>query len=107
MWVALRGTDTPWMAAEELSLLRERSQNYGLPIGTEEEYKGGGGAWLHPGGDLSLGRAASPLILSFPPGKVQDTGSSGLNHRMESLKQERAEEPQTPSKTAAPQHLWR
>lgn len=75
------------MAAEELSLLRERSQNYGLPMGTEKMQ---GVEGLVTSLVVTSAWRKLPAHLdpeSFPPRKSPGHEGSGLNHRMESLKQ--------------------
>lgn len=79
--------NTPWMAAEELSLLRERSQNHGLPVGTEKTQ---GVEGLVTSLVVTSAWRKLPAHLdpeSLPSRKSPGHEGSGLNHRMETLKQ--------------------
>ncbi|CAI9179475.1 unnamed protein product [Rangifer tarandus platyrhynchus] len=83
------GSDTPLTATEKLSLLRERTQDHGLPVGTQ------GVEGLVTSLVVTSAWRILPAHLdpeSLPSRKSPEHEGSGLNYRTETLKKGEARE---------------
>lgn len=80
------GSDAPWMATEKLSLLRERHQGHGLPVGTERTpgVEGSVTSLVVTSAWRMLPAHLDPE--SLPSRKSPEHEGSGLNYRTETLR---------------------